>query len=180
MSDSSTKQAGIGSGDVTQLLSAERLERLRQSFCEATMSAAATGVLIRDYPASAMFVEAVHDSLYGTGEDGKGPPLAALAAREREAALIVLLGAQRTDFELGIHLYWGMMHGLDPDECAGLLMLTGIYSGIGAQTTGLKVMRKILTRLDEIVAQAEEQPPQAGEDPLAVSNLLGELLKAFA
>lgn len=175
--------------DVTDLLSPERMARLRKGFDEATMSALATDVLVRKYSESARIVYAIQDSLFGTGRDGNAPPLADLTDREREACLIVILASQRAKLQLAVHIYWGMMNSISPDEVAGLLMLTGVYTGLGRQTQALDVLRDTSTALDGIVAAAEEEAAKAGNageaaevyaEALAVEPVLYGLLAAFS
>ena len=180
MSSSKSAAGGLAREDITEILTEAQLDRLRGSFSESTMSNVATSILISEYPESERYVTAIHDSLFGAGPDGTEPPLAGLSHKERETSLIVLMAAQRTSFELAIHIYWGMMNGLTQDEVAGLLMLCGVYAGIGAQTTGLQVMRQTLSGLRTAVLNAEENPPQAGdEDPLSVVPVLGSILAEF-
>jgi len=179
MSDNHDATAGLAREDITEILSEDDLERLRASFDEATMSATASAVLIAEYPESQLYVTAIHDSLFGAGPDGTEPPLAGLSAKERETSLIVLMAAQRTTFELAIHIYWGLMQGLTQDEVAGLLMLCGVYAGIGSQTTGLQTMRQTLTGLKQAVLNDGDSPSKGDQDPLEVITVLGSIVAEF-
>lgn len=179
MSDTDAAAAALAREDITEILSEAQLDKLRASFKESTMSSIATSILIAEYPESERYVNAIHDSLFGAGPDGTEPPLAGLSHKERETSLIVLMAAQRTTFELAIHIYWGMMNGLTQDEVAGLLMLCGVYAGIGAQTTGLQTMRQTLTGLKQAVIKAEQNPPEGDVDPLSVAPVLGSILAEF-
>ncbi len=175
MSTPSSSAGRIGSSEVTALLADGSLEALRHHYDRAALSQAACQAMVNDYPASRDYVMGAHASLYACGEAGEPSSSSGLSPAERESALLVLLASQRAEFELAVHIYWSLMEGLSPAKIAALIMLAGVYSGIGVQTTGMKVMRKTLARLD---AQACEHREASG-DQLGAAPVLFALVDVF-
>ncbi len=136
------------SGGVACTLSDDALAAYRSLYDYEAIADAATAAIVKDLPESEAYVKAIHDSLFVPAPDA-GPSLSELSGREREIGLIVLLASQRTDLELSIHVYWGLMEDISTHEIAGLLMLTGVYAGIGLQTTGMKLLQRVLTFLQQ-------------------------------
>ena len=106
--------------------------------------------------------------------------LAGLTAKEREVGLIVLLASQRASMELAIHIYWGLMEGITTQEVAGLMMVTGVYAGIGKQTAGMKVMRSALNALQARVDATQKMTAEDAAKSLATVPVLYALVDAFA
>ncbi len=165
--------------DVTKLVSRRAIRALRKGYDAGQMAAMATAVLVREFPASEAYVTAIHDSLFMPHGEGQAPLLDELSGRERETALIPLLASQRAEMELAVHVYWGLMEGLNPDEIAGLLMVSGVYAGIGTQTVGLKVMSRVLVPLQQRYLESREMSDEDAAAHLQVGPVLMAMLAEF-
>jgi alkylhydroperoxidase/carboxymuconolactone decarboxylase family protein YurZ len=164
--------------DVTDLLSRRAIRALRKGYDGATMATLATAVMVKDFAESEAYVNAVHDTMYAS-PDGSEPLLSELSGRERETALIPLITSQRAELELAVHVYWGIMEGLSPDEVAGLMLVSGIYSGIGNHNAGIKVMRKVLVPLQQRYLESREMSDEDAAAYLKVWPVLSAMLAAF-
>ncbi len=175
-----TNKTQIGGGEVAALLTRRAVRSLRGGYDREVMAATATAALVRDFPESEDYVTAIHDSLFGGGEGRRSRSLAGLTAKEREVGLIVLLASQRASMELAIHIYWGLMEGITTQEVAGLMMVTGVYAGIGKQTAGMKVMRSALNALQARVDATQKMTAEDAAKSLATVPVLYALVDAFA
>lgn len=110
------------------------------------MREATRNALNEAYPGGLGYVNGVMDTLYLDGP---------LTHRDRERCLIALLACRQEPFPLGLHLYWGLMEGLNPDEVKHTLLLAGAYHGICVHATGLLVMRKTSTMLRGLAAEGD-------------------------
>jgi alkylhydroperoxidase/carboxymuconolactone decarboxylase family protein YurZ len=167
------------SGGVACLLSDDALKAYRAVYDYKEIADAATGAIVTDLPESKAYVDAIHDSLFVPGPDA-GPSLSELSGREREIGLIVLLASQRAALELAIHIYWGLMEDISPHEIAGLMMLTGVYAGIGLQTTGMKLLQSVLTALQQRYEESLEMSEEDRDKHLATVPVLYALAGAFS
>lgn len=154
--------------DVTQMLKPAEIAALRASYDAQLLSDLATKALVDKFPASGLWVSTIQKILYKDPENG-GKPLLDLAARERELCLISLLSAQHSGMELGIHVYWGIMEGLEPQQIAALMTLVGVYAGLSRFEAALTVMTITMKALDAAA--------QAGETE--VPGVINRLLAAF-
>jgi alkylhydroperoxidase/carboxymuconolactone decarboxylase family protein YurZ len=170
----------VGGGEVASLLSSRALRALRSEYDREVMAATATAALVRDFPESEEYVTAIHDSLFGAEKGRRSRSLAGLTDKEREVGLIVLMASQRATMELAIHIYWGLMEGVRPHEIAGLLMLTGVYAGIGRQTAGMKVMRATLLALQARYDSTEDMSAEDTTKALSTVPVLYAMVDAFA
>ncbi len=154
--------------DVTKMLAPDEIAALRKGYDAPLLSNLATKALVDKFPASGLWVGTIQKILYKDPENG-GRPLLDLEGRERELCLISLLSAQHSGMELGIHVYWGIMEGLEPQQIAALMTLVGVYAGLSRFEAALSVMTITMKALDGAA--------QAGEtDVLGVIN---RLLEAF-
>lgn len=154
--------------DVTRILLPGEIEALRQGYDAQLMSDLATRALVEKFPASGLWVHTIQKILFKDDDNG-GKPLLDLPARERELCLLSLMSAQHLGMELGVHVYWGIMEGLEPKEIAALMTLVGVYAGLSKFEAALSVMMKAV--------EAMHAAAQSGDtDVLGVIN---KLLVAF-
>lgn len=154
--------------DVTEVLRPEEIEALRRGYDAQLMSDLATKALVSKFPASGLWVHTIQKILFKDEANG-GKPLLDLRARERELCLITLMSAQHLGMELGVHVYWGIMEGLEPREIAALMTLVGVYAGLSRFEAALTVMTQTV--------QAMHTAAAAGRTD--VLDVINELLKAF-
>lgn len=136
--------------DLTTALGAADLEALRAGYQPAAMLAAATGTLGRMHAAGVPYTGAIGAAQY------EGGPI---SPRDRERCLVALLAAQKERLTLAVHLYWGLMEGLSPEELAHTILLVGIYAGVPAYTAGLLVLQGTVAQLQAAVAAGETTSP---------------------
>ena len=132
------------SQDVRQLLTSEDLLVLRRGFRRAVLSRAAHAVCVGPYTASAPAVEGWLGLFYEQGT--------LLEPAQRELVLNALLAAERHHRELAIHVYWGLMEGLGPEQLAATFLLIGMYAGIDAYRSAIRVMQSVCRTLHELAA----------------------------
>ena len=145
-----------------QGLGAEEIGRLRVAYRPELLVAATRGALSGTYPPGAPFVGSVVDLLYG---DEPVKP------KDRERSLIALLGARQESMNLAIHIYWGLMEGLSPEEIGHTLLLVGAYTGIPGYSTSMVVYAKTFALLKVLAGKGGD-----AVHPIAVAQ---ELMKAF-
>ena len=138
---------------VEALLPPAALERLRAGFDEAAMLYGADMAVKYPYPPAGPWTDPPGDMFYRT------KPL--LPHKKREMVLLATLTGQRAYSELAVHVYWGLMEGLDPDEIANVLLLTSMYTGMPTWSNAIRVLRTALTTLAKIAAEAETDPTRA-------------------
>lgn len=134
--------------DVTKVLLPSEIDALRDSYDPEQLSNLATRALVEKFPASGLWVHTIQKILFKDDDNG-GKPLLDLPARERELCLITLMSAQHLGMELGVHIYWGIMEGLEPREIAALMTLVGVYAGLSRFEAALSVMMKAVQAMHE-------------------------------
>ncbi len=154
--------------DVTHMISAEEISALRRGSDAELMSNVATKALVDKFPASGLWVRTIQKILFQDEANG-GRPLLDLKARERELCLVTLMSAQSLGLELGVHVYWGIMEGLEPSEIAALMTLVGVYAGLSRFEASLTVMTKTVHAMHDAAAAGETD----------VLEVINRLLEAF-
>lgn len=151
--------------DVTAALSAEQLSKLRTAYQRPVMHAVATQVVAGPWPAIGGVVKYAAERFYNDD-----PPVLGHANRER--CLIMLFAAdRRPTFAQAVHIYWGLMEGLEIAEIAEIISLGALYGGLDAFTDGIRVLQQTLALL---AAAADE-----GGEGIASGKLLPKLVAAF-
>ena len=144
---SSTGPTGQG----TPGLNLQELEVLRGGYNGVLMREATRKALNDAYPGGAGFINGLLDDLY----QGEG-----LSHLDRERCLIAVLAGRGEALTLGIHIYWGLMEGMSPDEVSHTLLLAGAYQGVPVYATGLlgsSTWRSVARGLRRHAAQARER-----------------------
>lgn len=136
------------SPDLAAALTPEALAALRAAYSAPFMLEASRRAVAFPHPASAPYVEAVIKGFYDA---------ARMAPRDRERVLVALLASQSNapSLLLAVHLYWGLMEGLSVADLADTLGLSGVYTGLGHYTAGLKTLRVTLDALVELTAKPD-------------------------
>lgn len=150
--------------DVTQILHPDEVRALRQGYDAELLSNLATQALVSKFPASGLWVHTIQRILFEDPDNG-GRPLLDLAAKERELCLITLMSAQHLGMELGVHVYWGIMEGLEPKEIAALMTLVGVYAGLSRFEAALTAMQKTVRAMHSVAEKGQT-------DVLSVVNAL--------
>ena len=145
--------------DVTKMLTERELEVLRGGYDAQLLSDLATKALVSKFPASGLWVGTIQKILFQDPDNG-GRPLLDLGARERELCLITLLSAQAMGLELAVHIYWGLMEGLDPSQIAALVTLVGVYAGLDRFNAALGVMTSTMRALCECAERGRATVPE--------------------
>jgi alkylhydroperoxidase/carboxymuconolactone decarboxylase family protein YurZ len=146
--------------DLRFLLGPEELDALRRGYLPDAMKGATRTRVGAMYPPGAPWVDALVDALYGPQP---------VSPKDRERCLIVLLATRGEPFTLGVHVYWGLMEGLAPEEVGHALLLAGAYHGVPAYATGLLAVQKTCAALKAAIA--EQQTDSA--------RILGRLVQVF-
>lgn len=135
------------------LLPPAALARLRAGYDEAAMLYGADMAVKYPYPPAGPWTDPPGDMFY------RSKPL--LPHKKREMVLLATLTGQRAYSELAVHVYWGLMEGLEADEIANVLLLTSMYTGMPTWSNAIRVLRTALTVLARIAAEAEADPSRA-------------------
>jgi hypothetical protein len=149
-------QSGLAS-----VLPPDALDALRAQYSAELMLAASRAAVAKPHPASTPYVEAVIHGFYDASR---------MAPRDRERVLVALFASQSVapSLFLAVHLYWALMEGLSVDELADTLGLSGVYTGLGHYTAGLKTLALTLEALRDLAAK-----PDAKLDPMTVIKAFG-------
>ncbi|MCA9550630.1 MAG: hypothetical protein KC933_11385 [Myxococcales bacterium] len=154
--------------DVTKMLTACELDALRRGYDPEALSNLATETLVAKFPASGLWVGTIQRILFADPDNG-GKPLLDIEGQQRELCLITLMSAEGMGLELGVHIYWGLMERLEPEQIAALITLVGVYAGLDRFNSALGVMT---TTLHALCGCAER-----GET--TVAHVVPALLAAF-
>lgn len=144
MDDRPEPQPQPPSQDVRQLLPSEDLLILRRGYRRAVLSRAAHAVCVGPYAAAAPAVESWLGLFYEQG--------ALLEPAQRELVLNALLATEGRRLEVAVHVYWGLMEGLGPEQLAATFLLVGMYAGIDAYRSAIRVMHSVCRTLHELAA----------------------------
>jgi alkylhydroperoxidase/carboxymuconolactone decarboxylase family protein YurZ len=176
---------------VYEILTKRELNVLRAAYAQEPAVLAEFAATTYDglFPPGSTIFDAITSRFYTHGAPPE-KPLSPLPQRDREVVLIALLSLRRgSTVPLAIHLYWGMMVGLEPEEVGEVLLLAGVYGGIDSYTLGLGAMTSTLTTLKNLVATNRTTPLQvvralsspdlesgpASLNPADVANRLGKM-----
>jgi alkylhydroperoxidase/carboxymuconolactone decarboxylase family protein YurZ len=89
-----------------------------------------------------------------------------MKARNRERILISTFTAQGERTALAIHVYWGLMEGIQPDEIQQIVLLSGTYNGLGRYTFGMLTVLDTFNKLAEWAHSIDEPTEKAITDKL--------------
>ena len=134
----------MSSGQTEKGLTPEELQALRGGYKNEVLREASRQALNGRNPAGADFVNGVIDTLY------QGEPLSHV---DRERCLIAVLAGRQEPLTLAVHIYWGLMEGLGPEEVGHTLVLAGAYQGIPVYATGLLALEKTTAMLKGLAAE---------------------------
>jgi alkylhydroperoxidase/carboxymuconolactone decarboxylase family protein YurZ len=145
---------------VYDILTKDELKKLRKAYDDAPSALADFATTNFDglYPPGAGIFDAITHRFYTHGTPPE-PPASPLAPRDREIVVLALLTQrQGSRLPLSVHIYWGLMAGLEPAEIGEIMLLTGSYGGIDAYTLGLGVLASTLRTLKTVAAGASQSP----------------------
>ncbi len=165
--------------DVTTILSAADLQRLRDSFAAATYPGIdehtpdgrfgmfAQEVLLARFPLARKYVASIGDYFYDDDKE-VGP-------QNRERVVIASLLAHANDggYFLTLHVYWALMIGLSVKEIAWTMVLCSSYSGIDRYTLGMTLLSDVLGALKAQLAVGTDEAIHPGA-------IVGALAQTFA
>jgi len=151
---------------IDQILTAAELAAFRSGFSIERLNQLARLAVGAQFPAALPTLNMMIFTHTGGPIEGAQAPSAGalselpspslLSGQERERVIIALMTANPLDTSLlAIHIYWGLMEGLSPEEIAWTQLLTAAYCGIDKFTIGQKTlattllaMRSCLPRTD--------------------------------
>ncbi len=139
---------------VGQILSAEQLAVLRSGYRNDDMLQLARTIAAGSF-AGALPMQQLVAAKFFAGDGFNladtaltGPPSTVISPKERESVIIALMTARLADpMFLAIHIYWGLMEGLHPEQIAWIQHLTGTYSGIDLFSRGINILNRTLCGL---------------------------------
>ena len=149
------------------MISDAQIATLKLGFDNALCVKLAMASLAGPIPAAQPWVAGPGDYFFATDKN-MGPT-------HRELCIIAMMTAMKCPDQLVIHVYWGLMVGLSPNQIADAIYLAGDYSGIAAYNTATKAAA---IALGSLVAQAEAgkaDPPNL----LAVTRVIPALGQAY-
>lgn len=92
---------------------------------------------------------------------------------DRERCIVAILAARDADFNLALHMYMAMMEGVSPAEIAHILLLTGVYGGVGSFSDGINIEVAVLKLLGSLVVEGPRGVEVMGDiDPPSIFNKL--------
>jgi len=152
--------------DLRKVLSTDALLALRQRYDRDAMRAAMLNTTVAPYPPMADWNRAIASTFYGD----QSP----VAPRDRERCLIALLAQKGAQFSLGVHVYWGLMEGLSPDEICHTIGLAACYGGIASLGQSFPVLETVLGMLAQISATGDLRAMSTSD---VLARLVTELTK---
>lgn len=88
------------------------------------------------------------------------PVPAEIPPKERERIIIALMTFRpMSSMFLAIHIYWGLMEGLSPNDIAWTQLLTGAYEGIDKYSNGIAVLSSTLTAMAAVYKTGKTDTP---------------------
>ena len=132
--------------DLTRMLDAAEIERLRASFDSDHLRAANARAFEETYPPLAPWAQAAAAVFFRNGP---------LAPRERELCLVALLAHRAPGLSLSNHVYWALMEGVSVAQICEAIGLAGCYGGLPTYTSGVLVLRRTLEVLRRVAALPE-------------------------
>lgn len=138
-----------------------KLAALRAGYSHEAMLAANLAAIQRVAPQLATWNDSIGATFYGASSP--------LAPRERERCLIALITNIGPGVCLAMHVYWGLMEGIDVDEMVHLVALAGCYGGLPRATFGMQVIHRTLIALSSL--------PSAHNTP---NDAVGAIVHAYA
>jgi len=157
-----------------ELLTDNELQLLREHFNEEDVHTLA-GALGKKLPDSQWFVDGILAQFYDP--EAKDYERFALE-RERQLITLFLVYSRGQGFFLGIHLYWGLMMGLTPEQLTQQVMLVGAYGGIQLLNAGLTTLERTLKLLKELAQPHKDVSTPVAEKP-TVGLVLGRLAETL-
>lgn len=138
---------------VAGIVSADDLAAFRAGYSSDRMLTLARQTVAGSFSAAMPAVESVHAAHFRAAGEG---PRSTLDGRERERVIIALMTATPYDtLLLAVHIYWGLMEGLSPEEIAWTQLLTGAYRGIDKFTIGLGVLTATLQAMRSVMPRTD-------------------------
>jgi alkylhydroperoxidase/carboxymuconolactone decarboxylase family protein YurZ len=129
------------------------LKAMRASYSHDAMLAANLAAIGRVAPQLSSWNRSIAATFYG--------PTSPLAPRERERCLIAIITNIGPGVCLAMHVYWGLMEGIDIDEMIHVVGLAGCYGGLPRATFGMEVIHHVLNALSRLNNESGYGPTSA-------------------
>ena len=130
------------------------------------------------YLPSKNYSDAINARFYGNLQDDSVPTKYrdALSVQDVERCVIALLASRGEQPLLAVHIYIALMEGITPAEIGNIILLAGIYSGVGNFTQGILTEIKTLELLNQLATKTPPKklvlpPPGLGANAV-VHNLM--------
>lgn len=145
--------------DLRRILSDTRLADLRAAYEPNVMRAAMLQTIVEGYPPLDEWNRSIASTFYGETSP--------ISPRDRERCLVALLSQTGQRLSLAIHVYWGLMEGLNVAEVCHSVGLAACYGGVPRLADGLPVIDRVLQVLQQL------------DGDLGSSTVLRSILRSF-
>ncbi len=139
---------------VTDILTDPELKQLRDQYDPFKAGQAMGGGLVADYPPVGDLIGSIGRTLYP--EMQNPPKTGPLAPADRERCVLAVLGARQENLNLAVHVYLALCYDVSPGESAHILVLAGVYGGLGSFAHSLDVEKQTLTELKGMIPNAAD------------------------
>lgn len=139
--------------ELRTIVSEATLKAMRTAYSHDAMLAANLAAIERVAPQLSGWNQSIATTFYG--------PTSPLAPRERERCLIAVITNIGPGVCLAMHVYWGLMEGIDIDEMIHLVGLAGCYGGLPRATFGMEVIHRVLIALSGLSSDRGFGPASA-------------------
>ncbi len=133
--------------DLRTLIDDKSVLALRGAYSSTAMRAAMTGKLHLAYPPMHPWTEGTEATFYATDH---------IADRDRERCLIALLTVTGPPLSMAIHIYWGLMEGIDMPEICHVIALAACYGGVPKLAPAFAVLQRLGPLLADLAARDAE------------------------
>ena len=149
--------------ELSTILSPSDINSLQGKFDATELATVYATTLKSAYPLCGDLVNGIIKTFVGlaTPVPSKHAPL---SAAEQERIVIALLASRGGQSNLAIHIYVAIANptvALSVDQIGGILLLTGVYTGIDHFAAGVRTAETTLTLLHTLVKDSKPLNPQA-------------------
>jgi hypothetical protein len=165
---------------ITDFLDDKGLDFLRQKYDRGRMTQILSATLPAVYAPVGPYIDAIRNEFYSVIQPGTAAPTTAMSPLDRERCLIAILCTRGPFFALALHMYVGLMEGLQPDDIGNIVFLSSIYTGIDNLSEGLGTAMSVLGVLSDLVGQFQKPGMlQAGKDLGTPDDIVKRLKQLF-
>jgi hypothetical protein len=172
---------------VDKILTPEQIDAFRGGFDLKWLNATALATVAGQFHGAVPTTQMLLDTFFvqpfpyqhptGHGPGAPIPPIhAEIPPKERERVVIALFtGMPFSNLFMAIHIYWGLMEGLTPNDIAWTQLLTSTYRGINVFTNGVGVLASTLNAMKSVLP-ATDTPTVFGAIAAAFTPVMASQL----